>query len=125
MGVVDARFARPLDRELILGQARQARLVVTLEESVLPGGFGSAVLELLVDAGADLDIRNSGGVTPLMQAAGQGRRDIVKQLLLAGARVDFKDYQGSSAADWARRSGDQQLSTMLSRRNTRLIWPSS
>ncbi len=51
VGVVDARFARPIDRELILEQVRQARLVVTLEESVLPGGFGAAVLEVLADAG--------------------------------------------------------------------------
>jgi 1-deoxy-D-xylulose-5-phosphate synthase len=50
VGVVDARFARPLDRDLILEQARGKRLLVTLEESVLPGGFGSAVLEMLAEA---------------------------------------------------------------------------
>jgi 1-deoxy-D-xylulose-5-phosphate synthase len=50
VGVVDARFARPIDRELILRSARGKQLVVTLEESVLPGGFGSAVLEVLADA---------------------------------------------------------------------------
>jgi 1-deoxy-D-xylulose-5-phosphate synthase len=56
MGVVDARFARPIDRELILGQARTARLVVTLEESVLTGGFGTAVLEVLADADEAQDL---------------------------------------------------------------------
>ena len=56
VGVVDARFARPIDRELILEQARRARLIVTLEESVLPGGFGAAVLEVLADA-AEADVR--------------------------------------------------------------------
>ena len=35
VGVVNARFAKPLDRELILDQARGRRLVVTLEESVV------------------------------------------------------------------------------------------
>jgi len=50
VALVDARFARPLDRELVLEQARGKRLIVTLEESVLPGGFGSAVLEVLADA---------------------------------------------------------------------------
>ncbi len=50
VGVVDARFARPIDRELILQSVRDKRLVITLEESVLPGGFGSAVLEVLADA---------------------------------------------------------------------------
>lgn len=74
------------------------------------------ITRLLVAAGADLDIRNSGGVTPLMEAAGQGRLDIVKLLLNAGARLDFKDYQGNSAEDWAKRSGNTQLGEMLSRR---------
>jgi 1-deoxy-D-xylulose-5-phosphate synthase len=50
VGVVDARFVRPLDRELILERAHGVRFIVTLEESVLPGGFGSAVLEVLADA---------------------------------------------------------------------------
>ncbi|HKZ90932.1 MAG TPA: 1-deoxy-D-xylulose-5-phosphate synthase [Candidatus Limnocylindrales bacterium] len=50
VGVIDARFAQPLDRDLILGSAAGTRLLVTLEESVLPGGFGSAVLELLAEA---------------------------------------------------------------------------
>ncbi len=50
VAVVDARFAVPLDRDLILGQAAGRRLLVTLEEGALPGGFGSAVLELLSDA---------------------------------------------------------------------------
>jgi 1-deoxy-D-xylulose-5-phosphate synthase len=47
VGVINARFAKPLDRELIMEAARGKRLVVTLEESVVTGGFGSAVLELL------------------------------------------------------------------------------
>ncbi len=50
VAVINARFAKPLDRELILGAARGKRLVVTLEESVVAGGFGSAVLELLEEA---------------------------------------------------------------------------
>jgi 1-deoxy-D-xylulose-5-phosphate synthase len=51
VAVVNARFAKPLDRELILASARGKRLVVTLEESALAGGFGSAVLEALAEAG--------------------------------------------------------------------------
>jgi 1-deoxy-D-xylulose-5-phosphate synthase len=50
VGVIDARFVQPLDRELILGSAAGRQLLVTLEESALPGGFGSAVLEALADA---------------------------------------------------------------------------
>jgi 1-deoxy-D-xylulose-5-phosphate synthase len=48
--VADARFAKPLDAELVQSLAREHELVVTIEENVLSGGFGAAVLELLEDA---------------------------------------------------------------------------
>jgi 1-deoxy-D-xylulose-5-phosphate synthase len=51
--VADGRFAKPLDTELVRRLAREHELLVTIEESVLPGGFGSAVLEHLEDALAD------------------------------------------------------------------------
>ena len=50
VGVINARFARPLDRQLILDQARGKRMLVTFEESVVVGGFGSGVLELVEEA---------------------------------------------------------------------------
>ena len=50
VGVINARYARPLDRQLILDQARGKRLLVTIEESVIAGGFGSGVLELVEEA---------------------------------------------------------------------------
>jgi 1-deoxy-D-xylulose-5-phosphate synthase len=50
VGVINARFAKPLDRQLILDTVRGKRLVVTFEESVVSGGFGSAVLELIEEA---------------------------------------------------------------------------
>jgi 1-deoxy-D-xylulose-5-phosphate synthase len=50
IGVVNARYAKPLDRQPILDQARGKRLVVTFEESVVSGGFGSAVLEAIEEA---------------------------------------------------------------------------
>jgi 1-deoxy-D-xylulose-5-phosphate synthase len=50
IGLINARFAKPLDRQLILDQARGKRLVVTLEESVVTGGFGSGVLEMIEEA---------------------------------------------------------------------------
>ena len=50
VGLINARFAKPLDGQLILDQARGKTLVVTLEESVVTGGFGAGVLELIEDA---------------------------------------------------------------------------
>jgi 1-deoxy-D-xylulose-5-phosphate synthase len=47
--VADGRFAKPLDGELIEKLAADHDLLVTIEENVLPGGFGSAVLEHLED----------------------------------------------------------------------------
>jgi 1-deoxy-D-xylulose-5-phosphate synthase len=49
--VINARFIKPLDSELILALAQSKRLIVTVEEAYLAGGFGSAVLELLEENG--------------------------------------------------------------------------
>ena len=53
VGVINARFVKPLDRETILNALRQASFVLTVEEGTLEGGFGSAVLEAANDAGID------------------------------------------------------------------------
>jgi 1-deoxy-D-xylulose-5-phosphate synthase len=47
VAVVNARWAKPLDEELILRLARATRALVTIEDGVVAGGFGSAVSELL------------------------------------------------------------------------------
>ncbi|MFZ5587512.1 MAG: 1-deoxy-D-xylulose-5-phosphate synthase [Thermodesulfobacteriota bacterium] len=49
--VVNARFVKPLDAGLILALAQKTRRVVTVEENVVMGGFGAAVLETLAAAG--------------------------------------------------------------------------
>ncbi|MGO9321706.1 MAG: transketolase C-terminal domain-containing protein, partial [Solirubrobacteraceae bacterium] len=49
--VVDARFAKPIDAGLMAQLAAEHDLLVTVEEGVLAGGFGSAVWETLNDAG--------------------------------------------------------------------------
>lgn len=48
--VINARFAKPLDTELILPLAKQIGRVVTFEEGCIMGGFGSAIAEALMDA---------------------------------------------------------------------------
>ncbi|HYI18482.1 MAG TPA: 1-deoxy-D-xylulose-5-phosphate synthase [Solirubrobacteraceae bacterium] len=50
--VADARFAKPLDAQLLAALAAEHDLLVTVEEGVLAGGFGSAVWESLSDGGA-------------------------------------------------------------------------
>ncbi len=52
LAVVNARFVKPLDRDLILAMAGQTGRLFTVEENVLMGGFGTAVMELLEEEGA-------------------------------------------------------------------------
>jgi 1-deoxy-D-xylulose-5-phosphate synthase len=49
--VINARFAKPVDTEMIEFYAREAAVILTLEDHVLAGGFGSAVLETVSSAG--------------------------------------------------------------------------
>ena len=49
--VVNARFAKPVDKDLVLETAEKTGHVVTIEENALAGGFGSAVLEALAEGG--------------------------------------------------------------------------
>jgi len=53
VGVINARFAKPLDRATILKAVEMTPLVVTVEEGTLEGGFGSIVLEAAHSAGLD------------------------------------------------------------------------
>ena len=60
ISVIDARFVKPLDSELILSQAEKFPFVITAEENSLQGGFGAAVLELLSDAGLSIPVLRIG-----------------------------------------------------------------
>ena len=59
-GVVDARFVKPMDERMLYEQASRARLVVTVEENVLAGGFGEGVLEALQRLGVDRPVLTLG-----------------------------------------------------------------
>jgi 1-deoxy-D-xylulose-5-phosphate synthase len=58
--VADARFAKPIDAGLVAQLAAEHELLVTVEEGVLAGGFGSAVWETLSDAGLNARILRVG-----------------------------------------------------------------
>lgn len=55
-GVVNARFVKPLDEELLLEHAKSNKLIVTLEDHTEVGGFGSAVSECLAKNGAKISL---------------------------------------------------------------------
>ncbi|QOX79234.1 1-deoxy-D-xylulose-5-phosphate synthase [Trichlorobacter lovleyi] len=60
LGVVNARFVKPLDAELLLQLVKRYGRLVTLEENALQGGFGTAVLELLEEQGLQAQVLRIG-----------------------------------------------------------------
>ena len=58
--VVNARFIKPLDRDLIINIAQRVNAIVTIEDHVLLGGFGSAILELLSDENICISVKRIG-----------------------------------------------------------------
>ncbi|MGE9291290.1 MAG: 1-deoxy-D-xylulose-5-phosphate synthase [Puniceicoccales bacterium] len=77
VGVVNARFAKPIDSSLLQTQASAAKLIVTLEDHVRTGGFGSAVLEDLSDAGIMTPVERIGWPDQFVEH-GDSNRDLRK-----------------------------------------------
>jgi 1-deoxy-D-xylulose-5-phosphate synthase len=90
--VVNARFVCPLDERVITGLARSVGRLVTVEENVPMGGFGSAVSEML-------DARGLSG-TPLLRVALPGT------FVLHGARAELLREVGLDPAGIARRTAE-------------------
>ncbi len=59
-GVVDARFVAPMDLDMLREKASGVKLLVTVEENVLAGGFGEGVLDALASAGMDVPVLTLG-----------------------------------------------------------------
>lgn len=76
--LVDARFVKPLDEALLCELGGRFHRIVTLEDSVLAGGFGSAVLEVLGDHGVKCDLLRMGIPDEFIE---QGRIDILFDLV--------------------------------------------
>jgi len=91
VGVVNARFVKPLDRNLLLSHAAVVPLLVTMEDHVLAGGFGSAVLETLQEAECptaverigwpDKFVEHGNSVEQLRAAHGLAPEDIYRRVL--------------------------------------------
>lgn len=74
-----------------------------------------AVVQLLIEAGADVNEAAIEGCNPLMKAALFGHEEIAKTLLLADAKIRSRDVYGQTAADYARKAGNQKIVALLSR----------
>ena len=75
--IINARFVKPLDEELILKYARKIKNIITLEEGTINGGFGSAVVELLEDKGIKSNVKRIGIPDKFIE---HGKPDIQKKL---------------------------------------------
>jgi len=90
--VINARFVKPIDRELISKAAKNTHRIITVEENVLMGGFGSAVLELLDEEGL-LD-----GVDPesesTVEAVEVERIGLPDQFIEHGSQKELREQHG-------------------------------
>ena len=91
--VINARFAKPLDGQLILDAANHTKKIVIVEENVLSGGFGAAVLELLEKAEAsDVKVKRLGIPNEFVT---HGKQDFLRSMYhldakgIAGECIDF------------------------------------
>ena len=89
--VVNARFAKPLDEKLLIKHAKTTECLVTLEDHVLSGGFGSAVLEFLESKELHIPVTRIGwpdkfvdhadSVSDLRIANGLGKEEVYRKIL--------------------------------------------
>lgn len=109
--VANARFAKPLDKELILRLVRNNKLILTVEDHALMGGFGSAVLEFVSDEGENVNKIVRAGIPDRFMEHGP-RNLILKNIGLDEngiaekfiAMLDLMDMRGSFT-----KSGKQRL----------------
>ena len=80
IGVMDGRFIKPLDDKLILKKMKEYKKILTIEEQVLAGGFGSAILELANENGLyDIQLQRHGLPDNFIEHGSQARmKDIFK-----------------------------------------------
>ena len=82
VGLVNARFVKPLDADVVERALRQGGFLLTVEEGCLLGGYGSAVLETAVDAGWDVSRLRRLGIPDRFVEHGE------RQALLADVGLD-------------------------------------
>jgi 1-deoxy-D-xylulose-5-phosphate synthase len=80
-GLINARFLKPLDTETLLGPLREGRPLVTVEEGMLAGGFGSAILEAACEERIDTRRLHRCGIGDAYVPYGE-RRELLAELEL-------------------------------------------
>lgn len=108
--VVNARFAKPLDSELIIDLANHTKRIVTVEENTLSGGFGSSVINLLQKSGiSDIQVKSIGipdefvehGTQVILRAKyGLDAKGIAQHVLTLFTTPDFNSLLKRSGVTW-------------------------
>lgn len=70
--VINGRFVKPMDREMLVSLAREVPKILTVEENVLIGGFGSGVMEILSEEGITVPVKRLGIPDAFLPHGSQG-----------------------------------------------------
>jgi 1-deoxy-D-xylulose-5-phosphate synthase len=90
--VVNARWVKPIDAELLAQFVKPGTKVLTVEENQLAGGFGSAVVEALEEIGVIADVKRLGIPDRFVPHATQAEQRRELGLDVDGLRASFREH---------------------------------
>jgi 1-deoxy-D-xylulose-5-phosphate synthase len=113
VGVVNARFLKPLDRGTVLKAVEECGFVVTVEEGCLQGGFGSAVLEAANEAGLNTNHVRRLGLPDQFVLHAEREEQLAEVGLdvdgITASVLDLARSSGLAAADSSAASGGRRV----------------
>ncbi len=109
VGLVNARFVKPMDKEMVERAARECSFIVTVEEAALMGGFGSAVLETVNELGVDgVKVQRLGAPDEFVEHG--DRKDLLASLKLDAAGIAATCRELAESLDLAVEPTERQAS---------------
>jgi len=129
VAVINARFAKPVDHELIVRYARSTSCLVTMEEHSLKGGFGSAVLETLEEEGipgVNIKCIGIGDIVLEHGAPGRQRKDLkldpegLYETMVAFYDNVFKNATSGGGRKWFGGNGEQSFMKKMKKRHVKV-----
>lgn len=99
--------ANPSKFELFIGRGPSEKEYKAVRNKNRRGSM--AFLKALIDAGADVNVRDDSGMSPLMWAANDAFSNTIQVLLDAGTDIDAKDFKGRTALDLSRYDNIREL----------------